>query len=157
MLVPTCAGHATEPTEAGPAVRGRPIGHPSRLSGAVTYPVALATTLVVEVPVWALLLHAVVRAPWRRALVVGVAVNLVSHPLFWFVLTPALGALASEWLAFAAAEAFVVLTEAVMSWWWVRRSPGPTPPGGAGFDLFVGISLAANLLSVAAGFVLQMT
>jgi hypothetical protein len=126
------------------------------MPGTLTYPVALAATLVVEVPVWAMLLHVVVRVPWRRALLIGVGVNLVSHPLFWFVLTPALGALTNEWLAFAAAEAIVVAAEAVMSWWWIRRPRGPGPPGSQSLDLFLAISLAANLLSVGAGFVLRI-
>ena len=62
----------------------------------------------------------------------------------------------SREIAFAAAEAIVVVAEAVMSWWWLRRSLGPGPPGGQSLDLFLGISFAANLLSVAAGFVLQI-
>lgn len=80
------------------------------------YIVALALTLAVEVPVYALGLAAVGDARWPGAGATGLRVNLVSHPLAFLVafplLAPALGALP----ALVAVEIGVVYLEAGLVW-----------------------------------------
>ena len=99
------------------------------------YPLALAVTLAVEVPVYAVSLRvARVLTVWRAA-ALAVLVNLATHPLLWYGLSRA----GPAW--FAPAEASVVLVEALGGWLLLRREPAL---------LFV-VSVFANSASVLAG------
>jgi hypothetical protein len=69
----------------------------------VNYLAALALTLAVEVPLYVLVL----RAPSRSA----AAVNLVSHPVAWFVLWPLLRSLVGDGAAFVVVELAVCAGE----------------------------------------------
>lgn len=124
---------------------------------ALTYPEALAATVLIEVPVWTALLVATHGLSWRRALGIGALVNVVSHPIFWFVVYPASAAVldAAPWVALALSEGVVVLGEAALAAACLgsRRADGDAVTRQPG--LLVGIALAANLLSFAIGVLLQ--
>jgi len=124
----------------------------------LTYPEALVATVVIEVPVWATLLVATHGITWRRAAGIGLLVNVVSHPVFWFVAYPAVAAgLGADhpWVALALSEALVVVAEAALA----ALCLGDTRADGDAVTrqpwLLVAIALAANLLSVAIGILLQ--
>lgn len=100
---------------------------------------ALLLTLAVEVPLYAVALRALGLATWRRAALLGVLVNLLTHPLLWWFLAPrpAAGRL---W----GAEAAVVVAEAAVLWVACRRDPA----------LLLVTSLGANATSVLIGLLL---
>jgi hypothetical protein len=116
----------------------------------LTYPVALAVTLAVEVPVWTVLLRQVSRVGTRSAFVIGVGVNVISHPVFWFVLYPVLASGVGDWAALVLSESAVVAAETAMASRATRFIGERTP-----VTLFFGMAVSANLLSIAAGFLLQ--
>ncbi|MFF5230998.1 hypothetical protein [Dactylosporangium sp. NPDC000521] len=99
---------------------------------------ALLLTLAVEVPLYVLALMALRLASWRKAALLGVAVNLLTHPVLWWSLAPrpSAGAL---W----GAEAAVVAVEAAVLWLACRRDPA----------LLLVASLGANAASVLIGLV----
>lgn len=125
---------------------------------ALTYPEALAATVAIEVPVWATLLVATHGIRWRRALGIGVLVNVVSHPIFWFGIYPALSSRlesVDQWVALALSEGIVVLAEAAVAGACLGRvradGDAVTPQPG----LLLAIAVAANLVSYGAGVLLQ--
>lgn len=81
------------------------------------YPLALAVTLAVELPVYALALRAL-GLSLVRAAVAAVAVNLLTHPVVWLAISHAE---AAYWRAFVVAELAAWLVEAVAVYAWVRR------------------------------------
>ncbi len=101
---------------------------------------AFGLTLAVELPWYVAGLVGVVGVRWRLALGLGVAVNVITHPLLWWVLAPA-----PTLLQTALAEAVVVLAEAALLAVAVRR------------DLVVLglLSLAANASSLLVGLLLS--
>ena len=103
----------------------------------VPYPLALALTLVIEVPVYAVALAVARLAPWPRAAVAGVIVNLATHPLLWWLLTAYPG-------LFVVAEVGVWLVETALLYAWLRRDA----------PLLALTALTANLASVLAGLAL---
>lgn len=115
----------------------------------LSYPTALAGTLAVEVGLYASLLPRLVPAGTSltagRAAVVGVLVNVVSHPLLWFVLQPALDRTgATTVVVVLVAESAVWLLEAGL----VRAlTPVRWPPALA-------VAALANLVSLAVGLAL---
>ncbi|WP_432982042.1 hypothetical protein [Dactylosporangium sp. CA-233914] len=66
---------------------------------------ALLLTLAVEVPLYTALLP----APWRRALTLGVLVNLVTHPPLWLLLTHRPGWLWPAEVAATTIEALILI------------------------------------------------
>jgi len=82
------------------------------------YPLALALTLAVEVPVYVVALRAAGLLTGWRALAVAVAANLATHPLVWAVL---LRFGSAYWPTFAVAEAAAWLAETVAVFLAVRR------------------------------------
>jgi len=119
----------------------------------VSEPVALALTLVIELPVWIVLLGARLAVPWTWATVVGVAANAVSHPLLWFVMIPlGEGATGSTVVAIAIGEAVVVVVEAALGAAILHRA-GAGRRDHRAREVAV-VALLANVLSVAAGIVL---
>ncbi len=99
---------------------------------------------MVEVPIYWLLLTRFVGVPQRQAFVAAIVVNLVSHPLFTFLLVPTLGQFVQPSTAVVIGEILVCALEAGILSAWLRR------------DVFVVIaaSLIANGCSIAAGLVL---
>ena len=97
----------------------------------MSYLAALALTVLVEVPVYVVGLRVSARG--------AAAVNLVSHPLAWFVLWPVLRSLIGDGAAFVAVEAAVCVGE----WAAVRRLADPARVAA--------VVLLANAVSLLAG------
>jgi hypothetical protein len=127
----------------------------------VSYLGALVLTLVVEAPVWALLLplaSPTVTAPVtvasvlrpgpdaaRRSIAAGSAATCVTHPVLWFVAVPALrGAIDGSVVPVLLAEVGACVVEGLLVAWWLR---GDRPT-------CLGAAAAANALSLAVGLVL---
>jgi hypothetical protein len=106
---------------------------------AVRYGWALALTLVIEVP---LVTAMVPFGRHRTVAAAAVAANLVTHPLLWFALLPAVEA--AGWsgpAALGVAEVLVTATEAA----WYRRVL--VLPGSRA----LAVSFAANAMSLGVG------
>jgi hypothetical protein len=108
----------------------------------VPYPLALALTLLVEVPCYVAAITVASPAGARRTAVAAVMVNCVTHPPLWWFLRHAHGA--AYWPAFAVAESVVCLVEALLLARLLRLR-GAVPYAA---------SVAANAASVLAGFLL---
>lgn len=110
----------------------------------MSYPPALALTLVVEVPVYVAALTAAAAPDVRRTAVVAVLANLVTHPLLWWFLGRAAGLPGpGYWPVFAAAESAVCLVEGALVARLLRLR-GALP---------YAVSAAANAASVLAGLI----
>jgi hypothetical protein len=107
----------------------------------LVYIVALALTLVVEMPVYALGLAAVGNVRWPSGGATGLRVNLVSHPLAFLVAFPLLAPRVGTLPTLVAVEIGVVYLEAGLVW---RR--GRTGALGA-----LAASCVANVGSLAIG------
>lgn len=105
------------------------------------YIVALALTLAVEIPVYAVGLAAVGDARWPRAGATGLRVNLVSHPLAVLVAFPLLAPVSGTLPALVAVEVGVVYLEAALVW----------RGGRAGARGALAASCVANVASLAIG------
>ncbi len=110
----------------------------------LTFPVAFGLTLLVEVPIWTVLLRATAVPP-VAAVRTAVVVNVVSHPVLWFALVPWLDAVTGTTVAAVAlAEGLVWSFEAGLAARLVHRS----------FGLLLGVSASANLASIGVGLLL---
>ncbi len=113
------------------------------------YALALLLTLVIEVPIYTATLGPLTRAlcdsvvPWTRAFVLGVAVNLASHPIAFLVIVPLSRQLIGRTAALVAVEVGVLVLEA---WIIARRLR----------DGMVGLTASslANLTSLTVGALL---
>lgn len=106
----------------------------------------LALTVVVEVPIYTLLLGGFGGVRWRTALLTGIAVNLVSYPMFVFVLVPRAVEIMPASVSVVLCEVAVCLLEALLVRWWLRVDP----------RLAAAASLLANGWSVLAGLVVAL-
>lgn len=108
----------------------------------MSYPPALALTVVVEVPVYVAAITTASPARFGRTAAAAVMVNLVTHPVLWWFLSrvPAGG----YWPAFAIAEGVVCGIEGALLARWLRLR-GPVPYAA---------SVAANAASLIAGMLL---
>jgi hypothetical protein len=104
------------------------------------YAAALALTLAVEVPVYAVMLVTGWRVPWRRAVALAVAANLATHPPLWWLLLPLTANPSYGWILLGA-EAAVCLAEWLLLVVSLRRRD----------PLLLAPSVAANATSVLAG------
>jgi hypothetical protein len=111
-------------------------------TGRVSYPAALALTLVVEVPAYLVALSCagvqLGRTGRSGLLLAAVGVNLATHPVVWILLAhagPAYG------MAFFLVEAAAWVGETALLWLVIRRDPA----------LIALVALVANLASVLAG------
>ncbi|MER7757278.1 hypothetical protein [Kitasatospora sp. NPDC097643] len=111
------------------------------------YALALALTLLVEVPVYTAALTRAAGVRPARAAAAAVLVNLATHPLFWWSLRQfSAGPAAAYWTAFGLGEAGVWAVEAALLGRLTGLRPGhPLPWAAAG---------TANAASVLAGMVL---
>jgi hypothetical protein len=108
---------------------------------------AFLVTLAVEVPIYAAVLTAVLGVGWRRAVGIGCAVNLVTHPLAWWFLRRLTGAAYPYFLV--AVEAAVCLVEWLLLAAWTRGAPRPRR-----MAILAALSLTANAASTLTGLVL---
>ncbi len=106
---------------------------------------ALALTLLIEVPIYTSLLQRVIDATFRSALAAAIVVNLISHPLAFLVIGRALEGPFGTTGAVVFVEIFVAwLGEAALLWLIYRRA----------FAELVGIAFAANAVSFAIGLLI---
>ncbi|MFI6847380.1 hypothetical protein OG535_13700 [Kitasatospora sp. NBC_00085] len=110
------------------------------------YPLALALTLLVEVPLYTAALTRAGAVRPSRAVAAAVLVNLATHPLLWWSLSHgswSTGSAAAYWTAFGLGEAAVCAVEAALLRPLAGLSlRGPLPWAAAG---------TANAASVLAG------
>lgn len=85
------------------------------------YTTALALTLVIELPVYLVGVTFGAARRWHEALVIGLGVNLISHPIAFLAMYPMLEGPAGGAAALVVTELAVVLGEAGMMW--LRRIP----------------------------------
>ena len=109
------------------------------------YGVALALTVAIECPLYALALSRCAHCSPGAGALRGLAVNLVSHPVAIAVTLPALGALVGYWWAVIAIEVGVFVLEGALLQVSMRDVPS---------DLLGLISLACNVASLSAGLAL---
>jgi hypothetical protein len=107
------------------------------------YSVALVLTLVVEVPLYSALLHALAGMRWRQGARLGLAANLVSHPLVFLVVAPLLAPTMGPVGALVCAELGAVLIEIVVVRMLRRQD----------LVALAGTSYVANAVSFCAGLV----
>jgi hypothetical protein len=106
---------------------------------------ALALTLLIEVPIYTALLRIVLGATLRSAVASAVVVNLISHPLAFLVVGRALEGPLGTVGAIVFVEIFVAwLGEAALLWCVYRRD----------LPELVGIAFVANATSFAIGLLL---
>jgi hypothetical protein len=86
----------------------------AQLPSFADYSVALVLTLVVEVPIYAAMLHVVTRLPWPQGARLGAAANLVSHPLVFLVAAPLLAPRLGPLAALVCAEVLAVVVEVLV-------------------------------------------
>ena len=106
----------------------------------------LALTLVVETPIYWLLLTCFAAVRPRPALLTALGVNLVSYPLFVLLLVPGAAAMVPPSAAVVAGEVAVCVLEAVLVCWWLRTDA----------YLAAAASLLANGCSVLAGLLIAV-
>jgi hypothetical protein len=111
----------------------------------MSYPLALLLTLIIELPIYAALLPRWTRVSLKRALAVGLAANLITHPLVWLMVPFAIEAGLSAIDAIAFAETFTLIGEGLF----VRIGTGASIPRS------VGISLIANVCSLLLGWLIN--
>jgi hypothetical protein len=111
---------------------------------AVSYIEALAITLALEVPAYAVGLAGALGSRPRTASIAGVVVNLLSHPLGFLVIAPLTAPVLGPTGSLAIVELFAWTGEAVLLWVWIRRAP----------TAIAMVSLLANSLSLLAGLAL---
>jgi hypothetical protein len=111
----------------------------------MSYGAALALTVAIESPLYALALWRCVDCKPAAGALRGVAVNLVSHPLAIAVTLPALGVLIGYWCAVIAVEVGVFILEASL-----LRASLPN----ASFDALGPIALGCNVASLSVGLAL---
>lgn len=104
---------------------------------------ALAMTLVIELPIFVVLLSHFARVPAGRAAVAATLINLATYPLFALMIAPAAGRVLPPAAALAVSEGIVCCLEAGMLGLWLRRDP----------LLLIGASLVANGCSLAGGLI----
>jgi hypothetical protein len=104
----------------------------------VPYPLALALTLVVEVPVFVVVFRFAGLLPGWRGWAGAIGVNLVTHPVVWLVLSAHPG-----W--FVEAELGACVVEALLLWAWARRD----------LALLGLTAVSANTASVLAGLLVR--
>ncbi|MFB4318680.1 hypothetical protein [Actinomadura sp. 21ATH] len=108
------------------------------------YPAALALTLAVELPVYAVALRALLGVRAAAALAMAAGINLVTHPVVWLTLGAAARFHGGYEIVLLPVEIAAWLTEAAILYALLRRR---------GRDL-AGVAVAANAASFLAGLLL---
>jgi hypothetical protein len=102
---------------------------------------SLGLTLLIEAPVYAAGLAGLLGVRVLPGVVAGVTVNLITHPLSFLLIVPALQPRIGYWPALAAVEVSVWPAEALMLYAWLQRDLGT----------LLGLSFVANGLSLGIG------
>jgi hypothetical protein len=105
------------------------------------YLTALALTLLIEVPVYVSVLRHGLNVSAQPGLAAGAAVNLISHPVAFLIVMPALDRPLGFFPALVVIEAGVWVLESLLLWLWLRRD----------LDLVSLAALLANVASLAVG------
>jgi hypothetical protein len=109
------------------------------------YAAALALTLAVELPIYAVAFRRLIGLrSGSAALALAALVNLATHPLVWWTLHAAGGHRETYAISLLGVEVAAWLTEAAIAWMFLRRDAGT----------LVAIALAANAASFLAGLLL---
>jgi hypothetical protein len=107
----------------------------------MSYVVALALTLTIEIPITVGILRFWLRVPPRQSLLPAIAGNLVTHPMVWFI-TPIIPAAAiAPDLTLTIAEVLAMMVEAIIMRARVPRS----------FSALLIVSFLANAASLLVG------
>lgn len=109
------------------------------------YPLALAITLTVEVPVYTAFLLAARLARGWRLVAAAIGVNLATHPLVWLALS---GAGPAYWPIFVVVELAAWLAESALLYFLLVRRDA---------RLIALVALVANCASTLAGLLLWRT
>ena len=109
-----------------------------------SYSSSLGLTLLIEVPIYSAALASMLRVRLRSAAPAGVTVNLVSHPIGFLIIGPAVRSSLGFSGALVVIETMAVIAEWGLLYCWLRREPT---------ILFV-ISVLANGASFLAGVAL---
>lgn len=112
------------------------------------YAVALALTLLIEVPIYGAGLTRLGALPFRRAITIGVVVNLVSHPLAFLGVFPQLRHPLGDAAALIVVELAVMLGEAWGVWWLAGRGRAIASTGMITAAMANTVSLALGLALV---------
>lgn len=80
----------------------------------MSYTTALGLTLVIELPVYMVALTRWAARRWQEAMVTGLVVNLISHPIAFLAVYPVLEDLVGGAAALVVTELAVVIGEAAM-------------------------------------------
>lgn len=105
------------------------------------YTSALGLTLLVEVPIYALALWALLEVRPISGVFAGIGVNLLTHPLSFLLIQPALAGPLGFWRSLAVVEVVIWLVEGSALWIWLHREPA----------ILFATSLLSNGLSLAVG------
>jgi hypothetical protein len=105
---------------------------------------SLGLTLLIEVPVYAAGLAALCGVRPVPGVAAGAGVNLVTHPIGFLLVLPALQPHIGYWPALALIEILVWPAEALMLHAWLRRDLGA----------LLGLSFVANGLSLGIGLLM---
>ena len=103
-------------------------------------------TLAVEVPIYGLALIAA-GVSWRRALIVGVGVNVVTHPVLWLGLRSVVDRPAYPRIMLLAEVGVCLVEWGLLAWWTGRRRS--TDPA-----LLAALAIAANAASTLVGLLM---
>jgi hypothetical protein len=109
------------------------------------YLVALALTLAIEVPVFALLLGMFAGVPRPAAALAGGVVTLITHPLVFLVLFDPLAGALGDTPALLLAELTAWATESSLLYAWLRRDAA----------IVAASAFIANALSLGVGLILS--
>jgi hypothetical protein len=105
---------------------------------------SLGLTLLIEVPVYAAGLAGLCGVRLVPGAAAGTVVNLITHPIGFLVVLPALQPHTGYWTALALLEVLVWPAEALMLFAWLRRD----------LRVLLGLSFVANGLSLGIGLLL---
>lgn len=102
---------------------------------------SLGLTLLIETPVYGAGLAGLFGVRVLPGVTAGVTVNVITHPLSFLLIVPALQPRIGYWPALALVEVSVWPAEALMLYSWLRRDLG----------MLFGLSFVANGLSLGIG------
>lgn len=113
----------------------------------LSYARAFGVTLLVEVPIYVVILTTGAAVRRGRAVLMAIGVNVLTHPALWWSLQPVSGRAAYPQILTGAEIAVCVVEWALLVWWTRTRDRGDLLLLGAA-------SVAANAASTLVGMLL---